>query len=307
MLADEARLIRERVQCALLRARTPGFHFPGYFLDVQWAVVGPEGSRLSMADGPHVRNAQGDIDLLAICVFADVAFGTAMRSRDQTTDRLSTIYLQLQFTGLPARGDLAAEAALLHTATDTRLQQRLACATLSASDGPICHGSSAFVALETPANVALGPLPWQSARDPSNTTLDEATASEPEREALLRCDRVLGSDDRGFLERFWLGSASRTAEQGLEVATGAHTGNRVGHVQGGLLLGIAACAGSAVAPRGTRLANVSAWYLSPGRGTLRTRSEVLHGGRNTALVQTTIETDTGDAVLRAVTQHVSLA
>jgi acyl-coenzyme A thioesterase PaaI-like protein len=307
MLPSDAHQIRERVLRALLRARTPGFHFPGYFLDVKWEAISPECSRLSIADGPHVRDARGDIDLLAICVFADVAFGTAMRSRDGTSDRLSTIYLQLQFTGQPARGDLRAKAELLHISTDARLQRRLASVTLFAEGGPVCHGSSAFVALETPPDVALGPLPWQRPDVMTEELFDEATASPSEREAIRRCDIQLGSGDDVFLGPFWLGLARSDAAAGLEIVTGGHTRNRVGHVQGGLLLGIAASAGTSAAPPGMRLANVSAWYLSPGRGTLRTRSEVLHRGRNTALVQTLLETDAGEAVLRAVSQHASLA
>lgn len=307
MPPPEDRQIRERVQRALLRTRTPGFHFPGYLLDVRWEAVTPECSRLSMADGPHVRNAKGDVDLLAICVFADVAFGTAMRSRDQTTKRLSTVFIQLQFTGVAARGDLRAETELRHISIDTSLQQRLSSATLFSDAGPICYGSSAFVSLETPPNVALGPLPWQRTTDAAHQHFDEQDASHAEREAMRRCDQQLASDSDTFLEQFWLGPASRDAHNGLDIATGAHTGNRVGHVQGGLLLGIAAWAGSTAAPRGTRLSNVSAWYLSPGRGTLQTQSEVLHRGRNTALVQSLIQTDTGESVLKAVTQHISLA
>lgn len=301
----EVRQIRERVQRALMRTRTPGFHFPGYLLDVRWEAVTPECSRLSMADGPHVRNAKGDVDLLAICVFADVAFGTAMRSGDGTTERLSTVYLQLQFTGVPARGNLWAEAKLRYTSTDTSLEQRLSSATLSSDAGPICHGTSAF--LKTPSNGSLGQLPWQRTTDVDDQRFGEQNASGAECETMRLCDLQLASDSATFLEQFWLGPASRDAHDGIEIAAGAHIGNRVGHVQGGVLLGVAARAGSAAAPAGTRLSNISAWYLSPGRGTLRTQSEVLHNGRNTALVQTHILSETGELVLKAVTQHISLA
>jgi len=306
MAPPSSRAIRERVLRALLRARTPGFHFPGYFLGVEWQSVAPECSRMSLPGGPHLVDAKGDVDLLALCLLADIAFGTAMRSADQTTERLSTLYLQLQFTGLQARGDVRAEARLVHTAADTELEQRLATAMLSGSEGPLCHGTSTFVRLATPPDVTLGPLPWQAMDAPSDAGLDEADATDAERDAIRRCDEQLAAGGAGFLAPFLLGPAP-TDERAFDVATGAHTRNRVGHVQGGLLLGIAARAGSAAAPAHMRLANVSAWYVSPGRGRLRVRADVVHHGRNTALVHATIETDAGDTVLRTVSQHVALA
>lgn len=304
MLPAESSEIRTRVKQALVRARTPGFHFPGHFLDLQWGAVAPECSSLSLPDGPHLRNGDGDIDLLALCVMADVSFGVAMRSADATTDRLSTVYLQLQFTGTPARGDLRAESRLHDISNDTSLQQRLASASLFSGAGLVCHGTSTF--LKTPSNAALGRLPWQREGESGGQQLDEQTASDAERETLRRCDQQLASAADNFLERFWLGPAW-DAQKGFEISTGGHVGNRVGHVQGGLLLGIAARAGCAAAPAGTRLGNISAWYVSPGQGTLRTRSEVLHRGRNTALVQSVILNDDGTSALTAVTQHLFLA
>jgi acyl-coenzyme A thioesterase PaaI-like protein len=307
MSPADARSIRERVLRALQATRTPGFHFPGHFLDLRWPTVAPERSRLSMADGPHLRNGAGLVDPLAVCVFADVALGTAVRASDRTSDRFGTVYLQLQFTGALARGDLEAEAQLLHTAIDAKLQQRLSSATLFAGGTAICYGSGAFVHLETPANVSLGPLPWQRTPDISVEPAHEETLSDDERRALQRCDAQLASGDDAFLEAFWLGPPPRNARQGFEIVTGTHTGNRVGHVQGGLLVGAAAWAGSNATPPGMRLSSISAWYVSPGRGTLRLRSEVRHAGRNTALVRSVITTATGETVLEAMTQHVALA
>jgi len=307
MASPDTRQIRERVLRALQAARTPGFHFPGYFLDIRWETVTSAYSKLSMPDGPHLRNAQGDVDLLAVCVLADTALGTAVRARDRTSGRLSTIHLQLQFTGVVARGGLQAEAQLLHTSTDTKLQQRLSSVVLLANGEKICYGSGAFVCLEAPPDVALGPLPWQSRIAAKKEPISEEKLSAEESQVMQHCDLQLASNDRTFIERFWIGPASRNASDGLEFPTGAHTTNRVGHVQGGLLVGAAALAGIVAAPPGMRLSNISAWFLSPGRGTLRVRSEILHRGRNTALAKCAIETDTGEAILRAMTQHVSIA
>lgn len=306
-MGRDAELIRERVLCALEAIRTPGFHFPGYFLDIHWPEVTPDRSRLLMPDGPHLQNAAGEVDLLAICVLADVAVGTAARAADRTTERLSTIHLQLQFTGAARRGDIGAEARLLGSAQGTALQQRFAAATLLARDMPIGYVTGEFVALETPSNVTLGPLPWQRGSQACDRAADEATLTDAERDVLRFCDEQLVAGDRAFLERFWSAPPGQQADNEVRVATGVHMGNRVSHVQGGLLVGLAARVASTAAPPGMGLSNISAWYVSPGRGTLRVRAEILHGGRNTALVRCVIVTDGGQTVLEAVTQHVALA
>ena len=49
-------------------------------------------------------------------------------------------------------------------------------------------------------------------------------------------------------------------------AIGPHLTNRVGHVQGGISVGVAARCACAAAPKGMMLSNITAWYISPGRG-----------------------------------------
>lgn len=307
MTPADARFVRDRVLRALHAARTPGFHFTGHFLDFRWPVVTGEGCRVAMPDGPHLRNASGEVDLLALAVFADIALGTAVRVRDRTSARLGTLQLELRFTGAPARGDVEADARLLHVSTDTKLRQRYSSATLFASGRVFAYGSATFVDLATPPDATLGPLPWQRGLDALAESADEATLSNAERDALRRCDAQLASGADAFVEQFWLGSAPRDARSGFEIETGTHTGNRVGHMQGGLLVGAAAWAGSNAAPAGMRLSNIATWFVSPGRGTLRVRSEVLHGGRSTALVRSVISTQDGQTVLEATSQHVALA
>lgn len=304
MCSDVAR-IRDRMLAALGAARVPGFHFPGHLLDIRWSTVAPEHSELAMSDAPHLRNATGEVDLLAICVLADVALGTAARALDWTTRRLSTIHLQLQFTGVPMRGNIHGEARLLGEASGTALQQRLVKAKLSARGAPVCHVSGELVALDAPPGITLGALPWHSSRDAQTTAAIESTLSDAERDALRRCDAALVSSDAGFLEQFWLGSPSGLFGD-RKIVTGVHTGNRVGHVQGGLLVGFAARVANDVVPPKMRLSNVSAWYLSPGRGTLHARTELLHRGRNTALVRSVLASEGGETVLEAMSQYIAV-
>ena len=85
---------------------------------------------------------------------------------------------------------------------------------------------------------------------------------------------------------------------------GPHVGNRVGHVQGGILLGIAAATACDLAPDTMNLSNVSAWYISPGRGkSLTVRSRVMHAGRTIAAIRTQVRTGQRQLVLEAVTLH----
>ncbi len=100
MPRSDAGSIRRRVLCALQAARTPGFHFPGYFLGFQWPLVTPEMTRMVMPGGAHLQNAAGEADMLAVSVLVDVSLGTAVRALDRTTERLSTVYLQLQLIGV---------------------------------------------------------------------------------------------------------------------------------------------------------------------------------------------------------------
>jgi len=85
---------------------------------------------------------------------------------------------------------------------------------------------------------------------------------------------------------------------------GPHIGNRVGHAQGGIQLGLAAVTAAAALPANWALIGISGWYISPGEGTsLRARSEIVHHGRLTAVVRTQLTGKDGRRVLEAVTTH----
>lgn len=88
------------------------------------------------------------------------------------------------------------------------------------------------------------------------------------------------------------------------VKNGPHIGNRVGHVQGGLLLGLAATTACGALPYSWALTGISAWYTSPGEGrTLKARSKILHHGRITSVVRTQITGKNNRRVLEVVTTH----
>ena len=158
----------------------------------------------------------------------------------------------------------------------------------------------------------LAPLPWQDANRAAPAPLTEADLDTRERSILAACDAALADQthaEASFLRRFW-GLLPRADGDGAtcRVATGPHMANRVGHVQGGILLGLAAHTAMAAVPRHTILANLSAWFLSPGKGvSLECRSTAIHAGRSFAVVKSDIIGPGGVRVMEAVTAHATPA
>lgn len=133
-----------------------------------------------------------------------------------------------------------------------------------------------------------------------------------ERAILRAYDKALAGTKPGasFIQQFWGGSATRhgTAVASRHLLIGPHIGNRVGHVQGGIVLGMAAATACDLAPGTMNLSNVSAWYISPGRGkSLTVRSRFVHAGRTIATVRTQVRTSDRQLVLEAVTLHSARA
>jgi acyl-coenzyme A thioesterase PaaI-like protein len=85
---------------------------------------------------------------------------------------------------------------------------------------------------------------------------------------------------------------------------GEHVANRIGHVQGGLLAGLAATTAMAALPASWRLSGISSWFTSPGEGQkLHAASKVVHHGRQTAVVRTVVTGKGRRRVLQAVSTH----
>jgi acyl-coenzyme A thioesterase PaaI-like protein len=307
-LSPRADAIRARVLRGIARNRVPGLHFPGYFLDIEWGEITGDSAHLAIAGGEHCSDANGEVDVAALAILADTALATTSRLGLAPGVRLATIHLQMQFTGAPATGRIDAQARLLGLSAGSALRQALSSAVVRANGNTICHASGEFVVLDPPAGVTLAPLPWQQAQ-PAETASNDEGALEPfERVILKATGKALASasPQAAFIQHFWGGVPRRIAHGASNrVAVGPHLGNRVGHVQGGILFGIAANTARAAAPA-MMLSNVSAWYISPGHGkSLTVRSRVVHAGRSVAVIRTEIKTAAGERVLEAVTHHVA--
>ena len=184
--------------------------------------------------------------------------------------------------------------------------------------GPVCYGSGSFMALDPPRDVTLHPVPLRTRKSREPFRLMEKDLEKNEEEILRHADAALAEvalHGGAFIQSFWGFKPLRTGS-GAEctLKNGLHIGNRVGHAQGGILLGMAAATAAAALPalsvRSVRwsLSGISAWYIGPGDGpALRASSKVVHLGRLTAVVRTRITGRSGGKsgrrVLEVVTTH----
>lgn len=291
--------IRRRILRGIALNRQPGLHFPGNFLGVHFDRVDRSGARLSLDPGPWCRDAGGQTHRAALTVLADLALGASIRAQLSPETRLATVSLGLQFTGAPRAGRLRAEGEFQGFFACGAGRLGMSRVAVHGSGGQVCFGTGIFMALQPPKNVTLHPVPFRTRKSPEPSRLSEKDLNEEEKKILQRADAALAA--RGnFIEKFW-GGAHR-------LENGLHVGNRVGHAQGGILIGMAASSAAAALPPGWQLSGITALYVSPGEGkALRASSTVVHSGRLTAVVRTRISGKNRRRVLEVVTTHCASA
>ncbi len=294
---------------ALAENRTPGFHFPGHLLGCHWPRIGADDLDAAMPDGPQARNVDGTVSLAGLCVLLDVALATAARLKVERGARQATVHLHAQFTGAPLRGELRTRARMEGYTAGTAAREGMTSGTLTAGGVLVCHASGTFIQLPPPPGVILAPLPWQRESGESASPL-ELNELEPDERAIMKaCRSALKRADQqhAFVEHFW-GALPAPAADGARcrIRIGPQHGNRVRHVQGGLLFGLAAMTARAAAPQHPRLSALSAWFISPGQGTLlKIASRRFHEGRSFAAVRTEIRNANGARVLEVVSHHAA--
>jgi acyl-coenzyme A thioesterase PaaI-like protein len=294
-----AATIRARVLRGIALNRTPGFHFPGNFLDISFDRVSRAGTRLSLDPGPWCRGSDGQTDLASLTILADLACGAAVRAQISREARIATVSLSLQFTGAPRTGRLAAAGKFQEFFRDGAGRLGLSRVSVTGSAGQICYGTASFMALAPPKNVTLHPVPLRNRRSASPVDLNEKDLVREEKKILGRADAALASGGN-FIEKFWGGDGV--------LQNGLHAGNRVGHAQGGILIALAARGAAAKLAGAWRLAGMTALYISPGEGrVLHARSSVVHRGGLTAVVRTQILGKNRRRVLEVLSTHAATA
>lgn len=285
---------------AIALHRTPGFNFPGHFLDLSYDKVTRDGARLSLVTGPHCADADGQMNIGAVALLADMALASSLRDAVGASARLATVSMSLQFSGAPRLGTIRADASFDGFVAGTSEHQGLARVRVTSGRKVVCTGSGAFMLL---GSSAPHPLPRRnSARTVELPPVDHLNAVE---EAVYRRAREAFDEEGPFLARFW-GYAPVKRKGGASCAApnGMHVGNRVGHAQGGVTFGMAAITARACLPERWKLVAASAWYVGPGTGSsLRARSRIIHHGALTAVVHTRIVDEHKRGVLECVTSH----
>jgi acyl-coenzyme A thioesterase PaaI-like protein len=304
-----ATAIRRQALLALAGNRTPGYHYPGYLLGCHWPRIGEDDLDAAMPDRPEGRNVDGTVNLAAFCVLLDIALATSSRLKLERGARQATVHLHAQFTGAPLRGALAAHASMSGTTRNAAVRESLTHSTVYADSVEVCRASGTFIGLPPPPGVKLGPLPWQRDDSAPPAPLKLKDLGPDEKLVMRACNAALrrADDSHAFIEHFW-GAIPVPAESGARctIRIGPQHGNRVGHVQGGLLLGLAAITARAAAPKHPLLSAIAAWYISPGQGrALKIRSTRLHEGRSFAAVRTEVRNADGGRVLEVTSHHAA--
>lgn len=297
--------IRQRVLRALALNRTPGYHFPGNFIDLSFDRVASGDTRLS-----YEASEQDAGDIGSLAVAADFALGTAIRADLDPATRLATVSMTLELAAAPRAGIVAA-AARCHGFVgegDGRIGR--ARVTLEDRGGEIGYGSGSFMVLPPPPEVTLHPVPHRRRGDAGPPVLAEAELMPEELHILRHAEDALEravSSGQPFMRHFW-GFLPEAARDGAScvMPNGPHVANRVGYVQGGILLGLAAATARAALPESWTLSALAATFIGPGEGAaLEARSRVVHQGRRVSVVRTEVARSDARRTLEALSTHVA--
>jgi acyl-coenzyme A thioesterase PaaI-like protein len=303
MSAEER--IRRRVLRAIALNRTPGYHFPGNFIDLSFDRVESASARVS-----YETDTQDPGDFGSLAVLADFALGTAVRTGLDPATRLATVSMTLELAAAPRAGIVAA-AARCHGFVgegDGRIGRGRV--VLEDAGGEIGYGSGAFMVLKPRPQVALHPVPLRKRGDPEPPVLAARDLAPEELRILRHADEALeraAKTGQPFLRHFW-GFLPQTGRSGAScvMPNGPHVGNRVGYVQGGILLGLAVATAEAALPETWMLSAVAAAFVSPGEGpALRAQASLVHRGQRVSVIRTEITRGDGRRVLEAVSTHVA--
>lgn len=285
--------------------RQPGWNFPGNFLELSFDEVARASARVSIDPGPHCVDADGQMNLGAVAVLADIGMAAGMRQQVGLATRMATVAMSLQFTGAPRTGRLEAFGRFDGFFYGASGKQGLARAEIRAGETLVCTSSGSFMALGNREGTA--PLPIRRRDiDAVAAPLAIEGLNDEEQVVFARAREALRPEgESSFVERFW-GLLPQRNEGGAscEFANGLHVGNRVGHTQGGLTFALAATTASGALDRDWQLVGASAWYVSPGTGvSLRAQATIVHQGSLTAVVRARVCDPEGRTVLEAVTNH----
>lgn len=294
-------MIRERVLRAIALNRTPGYHFAGNFVDLSFDRVASDDTRISYETDPF----GSDIGSLAMA--ADFALGTAIRAGLDPATRTATVSMALELMGPLPSGRVSARARCHGYQGEGYGRLGRASVSLGANN-EVGYGSGAFMILKPPPHVTMHPVKHRRRGDPEPAPLAEKDLAPDERRILRHADEALeraAKAGQPFIRHFW----GYLPERGHGAAScvmpnGPHIGNRVGNVQGGIMMGLAAVTAAAALPENWLLSTITAAFISPGEGpALKAQASVIHHGQRLSVARTEITRSDGRRVLEVLSTH----
>jgi acyl-coenzyme A thioesterase PaaI-like protein len=301
-------VIREHVLRAIALNRTPGYHFAGNFIDLSFDRVASDDTRISYETGPHCTDSHGGTDIGSLAMAADFALGSVVRAGLDPATRTATVSMGLDF-GAPLPAGVIRAASRCHGYVgECYGRSGRARVTLDGPDGEIGYGSGAFMVLKPPPHVTMHPVPHRKRGDPEPPALAETELTPEERRILRHADEALeraAKTGQPFIRHFWgfLPQPARSSASCV-MPNGPHVGNRVGNIQGGIMLGLAAVTAAAALPDTWTLATISAAFISPGEGpSLKAQASVVHHGQRLSVVRTELTRSDGRRVLEVMSTH----
>jgi len=297
--------IRRRVLRAIALNRTPGLHFPGNFIELSFDRVDSANTRLSYETDP-----QDPSDIGSLAILADFALGTAVRADLDPATRLATVSMTLELGAAPRAGIVRAASRCHGFVGEGEGRTGRGRVVIEDAGGEVGYGSGVFMVLKPPPQRTLHPVPLRKRGDAGPEPLAERDLAPEELRILRHADQALehaAKSGQPFIRHFWgfLPQAARNAASCV-MPVGPHVGNRVGYVQGGVLLGLAAVTATAALPETWTLSTIAAAFISPGEGsTLKAEAKAVHRGQRVSVIRTEVTRSDGRRVLEVMSTHAA--
>jgi acyl-coenzyme A thioesterase PaaI-like protein len=289
--------VRRRILRAIALNRTPGYHFPGNFVELSFDHVASDGVRVSYEITEH--------DIGSLAVAADFSLGTVIRANLDPAQRLATVSMTLELAHAPRPGIVRAASRCHGFIGEGEGRIGRGRVTIADAGGEAGYGSGAFMVLDPPPGVTMHPPPLRKRGDPDPAVLAERDLAPDELRILRHAEEAharAAKTGEPFLRHFW-GFLPKREEGGASclMPNGPHVGNRVGNVQGGILIGLAAATATAALPQAWMLSSIAAAFISPGQGpALKAQASVLHQGQRSCVIRTEVTRTDGRRVLEAI-------
>jgi acyl-coenzyme A thioesterase PaaI-like protein len=283
--------VRAAALAAAARTRAQGMHYYGHVLGVTPLRTDAGPSRPHLAVSSAVT--PGPVPPVALATVADLAMGSAIRSVVGAGRRLGTVSMTLHHLAPVVRAPVVPDPRMVWL--DDEQVNGLARVDLTDAAGALVGAAQGwFMALPAPSGTALPLLPWERDELPAVAPLAEHDLTAAERAAVEatvraaeRAHRHRTSASAELTAPTWTDAAEGSARGALRI--GPEITNRVGHVQGGAVYGIALAAATRAVGAGLEPAEGHVQFLRPADGDVLTAvASTTRLGRGAAFAEATL-------------------